>query len=203
METIVNTSQVTANVKQRKHHEMLIHGFSESEELAIYAWVDAANADRPDGGSTQGIFAGLGPKSTLKAAIGCISAMAWHYSKMDRVCRSSQAAEALAVNGEDALFCARYQWSELQEGVPDVRDSCAVVQSTPGCLVTDSTNVYDKLNTEVIVVKGAERRTYLGLLMGLKESHTSPNLFMRWVHSSSAFQQSDKGWRGREIELYY
>ncbi|CAE7241426.1 RE1 [Symbiodinium sp. CCMP2592] len=204
VETIVKTNQLTANVKQRKHHKMLIHGFAEGEDLAMYAWVDAANANRPDGGSTQGIFVGLGPKSMLKGAVGSVSPMAWHSSKVDRVCRSPGAAEALAaVNGEDALFYARYQWSELQNGERDVRDSCAVVQETIGCLVTDSRNVYDKLSTEVIVVKGAERRTDLELL-GLKESQTSTNLQIRWVHSEAQLSNSlTKAGGGREIELYY
>ena len=204
VETVIKANQLVHNVKQRKQHQMLIHGFSAEEELAMFAWVDAANANRPDGGSTQGIFVGLGPKSMLKGAVGCVSPIAWHSSKLDRVCRSPGAAEALAaVNGEDALYYARFQWSELQHGVTDIRDSRQVVSATVGCLVTDSRNVYDKLKNEVIVVKGAERRTDLELL-GLKESQDSTGLLIRWVHSEAQLSNSlTKASGGRELELYY
>ena len=204
VETVIKTNQLTANAKQRKQHRMLIHGYSPDEELAMFAWVDAGNSNRPDGGSTQGIFIGLGPKTMLKGSVGHVSPMAWHSSKVDRVCRSPGAAEALAaVNGEDALYFARYQWSELQNGVKDVRDSLQVVRGTVGCLVTDSRNVYDKLNNEVIVIKGAERRTDLELL-GLKESQAATSLLIRWVHSEAQLANSlTKAGGGREIELYY
>ena len=105
VDTIVRVNQLVENVKQRKQHRLLIHGFAPDEELALYAWVDAANGNRPDGNSTQGIFVGLGPKSMLHGTVGNVSPIAWHSSKADRVCRSPGAAEALAaVNGEDTLY---------------------------------------------------------------------------------------------------
>ncbi|CAE7937367.1 rps4x [Symbiodinium sp. KB8] len=202
--TIIKTNQLVQNVRQRKEHQMLIHAFPEDQELAMFAWVDAGNTNRPDGSSTQGIFVGLGPKAMLRGAIGKVSPMAWHSSKVDRVCRSPGAAEALsAVNGEDALFFARYQWSELEHGISDVRKPREVAKRVIGCLVTDSRNVYDKLHTEVMVVKGAERRTDLEL-MSLKESQQSTDLIIRWVHSEAQLANSlTKSGGGREMELYY
>ena len=204
VDTIIRANQLTASVKQRKHHKMLIHAFREGERLALYSWVDAANGNRPDGGSTQGIFVGLGPENMLAGAVGAVSPMAWHSSRLDRVCRSPGAAEALAaVNGEDALFFARYQWCELEYGIKDVRDCREVASGIRGCIVTDSRNVYDKLSTEVMMVKGAERRTDLELL-SLKESQATTGLIIRWVHSEAQLANSlTKSGGDREIELYY
>ena len=87
-----------------------------------------------------------------------ISPIAWHSQKIDRTCRSPGAAEAqAAVNGEDCLYYGRYEWSELLHGGGDLHDPDALVRLTGGCVVTDSRNVYDRLSTEVIVIKGAEK----------------------------------------------
>ena len=118
--------------------------------------------------------------------------MAWHSSRIDRTCRSPGTAEAqAAVNGEDALFFARYQWSELEYGNVDPRDAVSSVNKITGCLVTDSRNVFDKLKTEVIVIKGAEKRT-------------SIELRVRWVHSEAQLANGlTKMGRSSELELYY
>ena len=204
VDTVVRCNLLLRNVKQRKKHQMLIHAISMDEPVMLYAWVDAASGNRSDGGSTQGIFIGLGPQTMLSGAVGRITPVAWHSSRVDRVCRSPGAAEALAaVNGEDALYYARYQWSELEFGIEDVRDAQAAVRKVPGCLVTDSRNVYDKLSNEVLVVKGAEKRTDLELL-GLKEAQAATDLVIRWVHSEAQLANSlTKHGNCREIELYY
>ncbi|OLP91564.1 hypothetical protein AK812_SmicGene26719 [Symbiodinium microadriaticum] len=204
VDTIVRTNVLTSQVKKRKEHKMLIHSFPAGEPLVLYSWVDAAPANRPDGGSTQGIFKGIGPESVLHGAVDRISPIAWHSSKVDRVCRSPGAAEAqAAVNGEDSLYYARYQWSELEFGDVDPRAAQEVVRRVPGCLITDSRNVYDKLNTEVLIVKGAEKRTDLEM-MGLKESQQNTELSIRWVHSEAQLANSlTKLGGGKEIETYY
>ena len=158
--TITKANQLFWNTKARKDHRMMIHAFSEDEPLALYAWVDAATDNRPDGSSTQGIFVGVGPESLLQGSLGGISPVAWHSSKIDRACRSPGSAETqAAVNGEDALFFARFQWSEMLYGIRDLRAYEEVARRVPGCLITDSRNVYDKLATEVVVVKGKEKRS--------------------------------------------
>ncbi|CAE7896434.1 unnamed protein product, partial [Symbiodinium sp. KB8] len=103
----------------------------------------------------------------------------------------------------DAANGNRYQWSELEYGNVDVRDAQGCVSRVPGCVVTDSRNVYDKLNNEVLVVKGAEKRTDLELL-GLKESQAATGLAIRWVHSEAQLANSlTKVGNCREVELYY
>ena len=192
VDTIIRVNQLTNQVKKRKDHVMIIN------------WVDAAPSNRPDGGSTQGIFVGLGPLNMMQGAVGGVTPVAWHSSKVDRVCRSPGAAEAqAAVNGEDCLFFARYHWSELEFGNINPRDAEEAVRRTKGCLITDSRNVYDKMNTQVLVVKGAEKRTDLEM-MGLKESQYNTELCIRWVHSEAQLSNSlTKHGGGREIEMYY
>ena len=204
VETIVKANILLSHVRAKRDHQMIIHAFEPGQDLTMYGWVDAGSQNRVDGGSTQGIFIGLGPTQMQEGALGAVSPMAWHSSRIDRTCRSPGTAEAqAAVNGEDALFFARYQWSELEYGNVDPRDAVSSVNKITGCLVTDSRNVFDKLKTEVIVIKGAEKRTSIELL-GLKESQLSTGLRVRWVHSEAQLANGlTKMGRSSELELYY
>ena len=95
----------------------------------MFVWADAAAQNRRDGGSTQGIFVGLG--------------------RIDRIARSPGAAETIAVvNGEDYLYHARYQLGEILQAVTNVFDVDETVNQVEGCVISDSRNVYDKLMTE-------------------------------------------------------
>ena len=204
VDTIVRANILLQHTKARKDHTLRIHRFGPQESLRMYAWVDAANQNRKDGGSTQGILVGLGPESMMQGEIGAISLMAWHSSKIDRACRSPGAAETqAAVNGEDALYFARYQWGELMHGAPDVHDPDSLVRRIPGCLITDARNVYDKLKTEVLTIKGAEKRSNIELI-SLKSSQHTTGLDIRWVHSEAQLANGlTKAGSGKELELFY
>jgi hypothetical protein len=107
---VLRANQLLANARKRQGHKLLIHKFSSLDSVGLYAWVDAASQNRHDGGSTQGIFIGMGPLGLLQGEMGHISPIAWHSTKIDRACRSPGAAEAqAAVNGEDSLYFTRYQ----------------------------------------------------------------------------------------------
>ena len=203
VETIIRANTLLSKARELKGHRMIIHAFEPEEDLALYAWVDAGSQNRPDGGSTQGIVVGIGPVALQEGELGKVSLMAWHSSKIDRACRSPGAAEAqAAVNGEDCLFYARYQWGELEQGQVDPRNAVETVKRIPGCLVTDSRNVFDKLKEEVLVIKGAEKRTSIELI-GLKEAQWTTQLCIRWVHSEAQLANSLTKHGGNEIELYY
>ena len=183
---------------------MKIHSFKETDELTMVMWVDAANANRIDGGSTQGLFLGITSKDMLDGAVCPVSPAAWHSQKIERTCRSPGAAEAqAAVNGEDCLHYVRYEWSELLHGGGDVHDPHQLVRLTGGCVVTDSRNVYDRLDTAVVVIKRAEKRTSIELL-AIKESQANTGVEMRWVHSEAQVANSlTKAGGLRENELFY
>ena len=69
--------------------------------------------------------------------------------------------------------------------------------------MTDSRNVFDKLSTEVLCPKGAERRTDLELL-SLKESQLRNHVCIRWVHSEAQLANSlTKTKEMRQLMLFY
>ena len=140
----------------------------------------------------------------LQGDIGQVSLIGWHSNKIDRSCRSLGASESqAAINGEDLLYYARYQWSEICFGGLDVREPDSCVRKVTGTLVTDSRNVYDKLNTEVLTIKGAERKSNLELL-SVKEAQQRTQLHVRWVHSEAQLANSlTKLNGGHELEMFY
>ena len=202
VETIFKANALLHHAKVRSEHKMMIHRCA--DEMVFLAWVDAGSQNRADGSSTQGIVIGAASTGLLRGEVEPISFISWHSNKIDRACRSPGAAETqAAVNGEDALYYARYQWSEMLYGRIDTRDPDQAVAKVPGCLVTDSRNVYDKLTCEVVSIKGAEKRTNIEAL-ALKESQNNTGLVIRWVHSEAQLANSltKKGGKN-EIEMFY
>ncbi|OLQ01173.1 Copia protein [Symbiodinium microadriaticum] len=204
IDTIVRANLLLENAKSRQKQKMKVHSFAKDDELTMVMWVEAANANRIDGGSTQGLFLGMTSKSMLKGEVTAVTPVAWHSQKIDRACRSPGAAEAqAAVNGEDSLYSGRHQWSELLYGSGSLKAPDELVRKTGGCLVTDSRNVYDRLVTEVMVIKGAEKRTSIELL-AIKESQMTTKVELRWVHSEAQLANSlTKQGGHREYDLFY
>ena len=202
VDTLVKANNLLEAVKQRKDHTMLIT--KQQSEVHFYAWVDASDKNRIDGGSTQGIFIGASSGALLRGEVSSISPISWHSTRIDRSCRSPGAAEtAAAVNGEDALYYVRYQWSEMLFGQVDLRCPDHVVSRVPGCVITDSRNVYDKLSTAMLSINGAEKRSNIELL-SLKESQKSTGVVVRWVHSEAQLANGlTKAEDHKELELYY
>ncbi|CAE7701788.1 RE1 [Symbiodinium sp. CCMP2592] len=204
VQTVKKANSLLRQAHLRQDHKMLIHGFTPDTPLGIYAWVDAANQNRVKGGSTQGIFIGFAPLALAAGEVTEISPVSWHSSHLDRTCRSPGSAEVqAAVNGEDSLYFARYQWSEMLHGEVDVRQPNDAVSRVPGYLITDSRNVYDKLTTEVLVIKGAEKKSNIELL-SVKEAQMSTGIHVRWVHSEAQLANGlTKSGPSREFELFY
>ena len=201
--TITKVNQLLWKARARKDHHMIIHAHNPNDELVLYAWVDAAGQNRSKGGSTQGIFIGMAPKGLLEGNIECVTPIAWHSNKIERTVRSPGAAEAAAtVNGEDLLFHARYQYGEMVETETDVFDVDKTANQVTGVLISDSRNVYDKLQTEELSVKGAERRTDIEMLC-LKSAQRNNGVLLRWVHSEAQLGNSLTKENTKELELYY
>ncbi|CAE7681801.1 RE2 [Symbiodinium sp. CCMP2456] len=203
VDTIIRANQLLAVAKSKQQYRMKIHAFPEDQELVLIAWVDAAHANRIDGGSTQGIILGMSTSQLLEGKVQGVSPIGWHSQRIDRTCRSPGAAESqAAVNGEDHLHAARYAWSEMLYGDVNLSDPDGVVRRVRGCVVTDSRNVYDKLVTETLVIKGAEKRTSLELL-ALKEAQENTGVSVRWVHSEAQLANTlTKSGGFREYDLF-
>ena len=202
--TVIRANLLLYHTKARGEHKLKIHACNPQEPLALFAWVDASDGNRPDGGSTQGIFVGIGPEALFRGDMGAVTPVSWHSTKIDRTCRSPVAAEVqAAINGEDQLYYARYQLSELLYGNINVRLPDEAVRRVQGGLITDSRNVFDKLQTEVLVIKGAEKKSNIELI-GLKEAQARTHVQIRWVHSEAQLANAlTKSGTHHELELYY
>ena len=74
--TLLQANQLVSAVKARKRHEMLVHAFPDNVELGCFAWVDAANENRCDGGSAPGIFIGMAPLGMLQGDLSGVTPVA-------------------------------------------------------------------------------------------------------------------------------
>ena len=190
VQTMLEVNKLVYQVKMNKGHKMIIHGGVPMDKLIVAGWADAACQNRKDGKSTQGIFVALTSGNLLSGELCKVSPVYWASSKIQRQCRSPGAAESLAaIDCEDVMYAVRLQLFEMTGGVVNVRRTGMQVSSIPAVLVTDSTNVYDKLHTEVYVPKGPERRVSLEML-GLKQAIEETRLDLRWVHSDAQLANS-------------
>ena len=203
VDTIHRANKLLDQAKAMKSHRLRIHAIP-WKELMLCAWCDAAPHNRPDGSSTQGVVIGAASKKLLDGECVPVSFMLWQSTKITRVCRSPGASEAVAaVNAEDLLFFARFQMSEMMGNGVRIRHVNETANKIVGCLVTDSRNVYDKLSTEVVAPKGAERRVDLEV-MGLKAAQHKNGLIVRWVNSEAQLSNPlTKTKEQRELMLFY
>ena len=110
-----------------------------------------------------------------------------------------QAEAIAAVNGEDALFYVRFQLAEMLGSTVDVRAINQTVNEISGCLVTDSRNVYDKLETETFNIRGAEKRTDIEML-ALKQAQERNQVRIRWGSwRGTAVQRTDQAIRTQAV----
>lgn len=203
VDTINRANRLLDQAKGMKDHKVRIHKIP-LDKMMVCAWCDAAAHNRPDGSSTQGIVVGISSTDLIKGQCAPVSLVMWQSAKIGRICRSPGASEAIAaVNAEDLLFFARFQLAEMSGHKVHVRQVNHAVNTVPGCLVTDSRNVYDKLASEAVVPKGAERRTDLEL-MSLKAAQLRNQVLVRWVNSEAQLANPlTKAREQREVMLFY
>lgn len=77
-----------------------------------------------------------------------------------------------------------------------------LINTVGGCIISDSRNVYDKLSTEELSTKGAERRTDIELLC-VKCSQKTNHTTVRWVHSEAQVSNALTKVSARELEHFY
>ena len=114
----------------------------------------------------------------------------WFGSLVQLRSRSPGAAEAqAAVSGANLMYHARFHWGEMVSKDVNIYDVDSVVKGIPGCLISDTRNMYDKLQSTELTIKGAERKSDLTLLC-VKHSQHVTNLQVRWVHSEAQLGNS-------------
>ena len=88
-------------------------------------------------------------------------------------------------------------------GFESTKNPDSTVSKVTGCVISDSRNVYDKLQSEVLTIKGAEKKANIELL-SLKEAQKRAGVVIRWVHSEAQLGNSlTKKNGGKELELFY
>ena len=203
VETIHQTNKLVHFAKAQKEHKLVIHAIPEHVPVGIFTWCDAAGQNRRDGSSTQGIFVCMGPLSLLAGEVEKVIPLAWHSNKIERQCRSPGAAEGrAAVAGEDFMYHARFQWGEMLGKEVNIFDVDSIVKSVPGCLISDSRNVYDKLQNTEMTIRGAEKKVDLELLC-LKHSQRETGVVLRWVHSEAQLGNSLTKSSTKELQMFY
>ena len=190
VEDLLTTNKLVHKMRQEAAQKLVIHPHPTAKKLVLVAWSDAAESNRPDGTSTKGAVLGMAPEAILEGQETEVSVMSWKSGKIDRACRSSGAAEARsAVDAEDELFAARFQWSEMLGNVPDLREPDPHVRAVKAAIVIDSKGVYDKCQQLVITPKGKERRVDIELL-SFKQGIESSEAKIWWVHGDAQLANS-------------
>lgn len=189
VEDLVEVNKVLRRAKARGKQKIFIHPIP-PEELIVATWVDAAHANRPDGGSTKGVMIGCSSRSLLSGHLDVVSPAYWTSAKITRVCRSSASAETrAAVDGDDQMFAIRFQLAEFLGHPPDIRNLDEYVSLIPGVLISDAKNLYDRLSQTMLTLRGAEKRSNLESLC-LKESTDEARTQVRWVNGDSQLANS-------------
>ena len=185
------TNQLIRTMKKWKDQKFRIHALPTSTSWEMTCWADAAWANRPNGkDSTEGIFVGMSTPHLREGREADVTPLFWRSGKIERVCRSPAAAETMAgLDGEDELFYLRVLWGEMTCHVLDAKkpDECA--KQTPGHLVTDAKNLFDRLNSPVLTIKGSEKRSVIEAL-GLRENLERANTSISWVHGDAMIANS-------------
>ena len=202
--TMIEINKLVHATRCNKKHVLKIHGNLRVKDLLVACWADASVQNRQDGKSTLGLVIGLTSQRLLQGDMCSVSPVYWRSAKITRQCRSPGAAEALAaIDGEDAMYAVRLQVYEMLGNEVKVRHTEEHVAKIPGVLVTDSTNVHDRLHSEVYVPKGPEHRTSLELL-GLKEGVVRTQTPIRWVHSDAQLANSlTKDSEPQQLQKFY
>ena len=200
VETLIEVNMLLRKIRNVSHEPMKIFPFEEHENPQLYCWTDASNQNRHDGSSTKGVLVGMSGGKLESGEIDRVSPWFWQSGKIDRVCRSPGSSEARAfIDGEDILHMLRFQWGEIIGHEVDIHDIDNHVSRVGGVLITDSRNVYDRVEKPYITPKGAQRRVDLELLT-IKEAQARTKLRIRWV-SSQAMLANSLTKKGEDVQL--
>ena len=183
--TIKETNDLIKAAKANDYPITLhVHEQCKWTDLALVTWTDAAQGDRPDGGSTGGYITGFGRQDDIvNGSWTDISLVSWGTTKLPRVARSSLAAEIQeACIAEDEAYLIRLMWSEINQ--TSELGSDEQVNLVPAYLVTDAKALYDAVQSETSALGLKERRSGIELL-GLKDNLKRNATTLRWVNSGA------------------
>ena len=158
------------------------------EEVCFVAWSDAAVGNRPDFGSTGGYLVCATTPATLKGETAPVTPVSWRSGRLQRVARSSLAAETQAASeAEEELMMVRLQWREMLGYEVDLKRPGKDILKVPAALVTDAKSLYDVLIKEDLNTTAAGlKEKYSALeLLSLSERLREGKTSVRWVNSDA------------------
>ena len=115
-----------------------------------------------------------------------MSLLAWHSSKLPRVCRSSSAAEVQAVSqGQEELEFCRIVVSEFFCGAFPLMQWAEACKRNPGALVMDCRGVFDALDKSESSALGMKDERSALEALALKRGMALPHTSLLWCHSGA------------------
>ena len=144
---IEQVNKLVREIHSARHISIKVQNLgANADELSFIGFSDAALANRPGGASTGGFLLGLIHPKDLEKGEGRINLVSWRSAKLQRVARSSLAAEAQALSEleQEAMF-ARLTWYELMGGKVKEEDPVSGAEKVKATLVVDAKAMYDVL----------------------------------------------------------
>ncbi len=187
VDTLHRANKLLREAKLQGQQGIRIHHFPgvTIRDLLMVGWTDGVLGNRPNGSSTGGYVCGVSTPDLKAGRLAQVSLVAWSSQKLDRVCRSSLAAEVQSCgNAEDLLWFCRLSWAEML-GMPTNR-ACyqESLRSVEALLIVDAKSMFDAMENESSGVGMREKRTGYEMQM-IKESAKKSALDLRWVNSDA------------------
>ena len=142
------TNKLVREVHAGRHLSVNVHQLDcAPEKLVVVGWSDAAVANRPDGSSTGGPIYGLMRPEDVELGCGKVNVVGWKSGRLQRVARSSLAAETQALADlEQEIMFARLTWAELLGKQVNLENTVPAISQVPAVLITDARALFDALD---------------------------------------------------------
>ncbi|CAE7347134.1 RE1 [Symbiodinium sp. KB8] len=181
------TNKLVREVHSSRHLSVGVHQLDfPAEKLVMIGWSDAAVANRPDGSSTGGHIFGLMRPSDVERGCGKVNIVGWKSGRLQRVARSSLAAETQALADlEQELMFARLTWAELIGERVKLEQTLPAIRKVPAVLITDARALFDALEKGSIASSGYSMKDkYTALEMQALSQHVQEQgSILQWVDS--------------------
>ena len=189
VDVLLSVNKVIRTMKNDKNVELWIEP-TVGQECVVVAWSDAAWANRPDGGSTGGLFVGMAPASIKNGSRTSVTMISHGSGKLPRVARSSLSAEVQNLTRtEDEVFMVRMLWAELTNKATGLGDMLDGIRAVPATIVIDAKSIYDCLVKRTGMHTLKEKRTALEL-MAYAQCILEVGIDTRWCHSEANLADS-------------
>ena len=206
VETITKANKLVREMKRDAGQRLVFHSWGRPwREIAVVAWADASQKNRPDSSSTMRIVVGLAPMEVLQGEEVGVSLVSWKSSKCPRQVLGSNGAEVQAVTeGEDMVFHTRALWCEMH-GLRIQRHGIysMVKANSHGAVVMDTRGIFDAATRNVSALHGLRSsRSGYELTVAVAQALQIGTQF-RWVHGGVQLGDSLTKWNSRKVLMQF